>query len=255
MRGLKVVLAATALLLVSGACTANPAPSLVGPTGLITVPGTGLVGANSVDIGAHFWWYDRDAEDSHEDLRVWHLNWGVCDDVEISVASTVAEGSDSESRWDQEDTTFGVKWVPLKEPDDCISLGFGVYNIGSRHGSYDEEIWYVVGSKSLCSLKAGKRPVLAVFGLEFADKACGPTWLKCNVLGNGDEDSPNFFTGLEAEVADWLTLICETNEFDDFNFGGRFNICENLNVDLMGLEDWDQNRRFLLGVSYHVSWD
>ncbi|MFQ6097000.1 MAG: hypothetical protein ACE5O2_04675 [Armatimonadota bacterium] len=268
MRGFAVASVVLLALAVSTLCGANPAPSLVGPTGLITVPNTEVVGQNAVDVGAHFYSIDG------TDARIWHANVGLCDQVELTVAWGVLD----ENSFEFEDTTFGVKWAALAEPDDDIGLAVGVYNIGAKETTWfleadgrseitdiddvDGPIWYFVLSKSLHDLSLeGKRPIRVLAGLELADDAYGPTGIKANALGYNrwdtgfGDDSPNFFVGLDAEVADWLTLVIDTNEFDDFNWGGRFNVTDEWSVDLLGLDFWGETTRFVVGTAYHVTWD
>jgi hypothetical protein len=253
MRALTVVLAVSAALAVPLACTANPAPSIAGPTGIIMVPNTEVVGRNGADVGLHF--FDESDNGTEYDARIWHINVGLCDSVELSVTPWSESNGDEESY-----TTFGVKWAPLAEPEDCMGLAVGVYDLGEEFDDDSEDehtaIWYIVGSKSLTDIEAGKRPVRFNLGLELADSAWGPYWLKAHVLHpEGATDSPNLFLGLDAEVADWLTILADTNEFEDFSFGARVNPCENLNIDLLSLDGWGHEREFTLGIGYHVTWD
>ena len=249
MRALTVVLAVSAALAVPLVCTANPAPCLVGPTGIITVPNTELVKPQSVDLGGHF--FDYEAEDHTWHARIWHVNVGLCDNVELTVTPWAGSNSD-----DLGFTTFGAKWALMAEPDDSMGLAVGVYELGmewNEDGDEQTPIWYIVGSKSLTDLAADKRPVRVNVGLELADNAWGAFWLKEHVLDEEDEDSPNLFLGVDAEVCKHLTVLADTNEFEDFNFGARVNPCDDLTVDLLSLDAWC-GREFVLGFAYNHAW-
>ena len=278
MRAFAAVAVVVAALVVPSLCAANPAPSMVGPTGLITVPDTQTVGASAVDVGVHFFSEETFSELMIErqypepfdlDTRIWHANIGLCDKVEISVAMSVVEGGGM----DLEDTTFGVKWAPLQEPDDCVGLALGVYNAGAEQkdtsgitafipDSQDGAIWYGVLSKSITNMKEGKRPIRILAGIELADDAWGPGYIKARALGGihsvtkGDygDECPNFFMGLDADLADWVSIIADTNEFDDFNFGARVNVTPELSIDLIGLDFWGRDNRFAAGAGYHCTW-
>jgi hypothetical protein len=205
------------LMMVSGVSWG--APSLVGPTGLLTTPTAEVMGMAQWNVGASAVRVDEGA-----DRSILYANLGFVSKLEVGATREKLEGAEAE-------TLINAKIQVLGPLPGKISLAAGVIDITDRV----DRSGYAVLSHTLGA------------GLLMRGGQITSPQLHVGV-GGGRFDG--VFGGLSAIVGRNLTLLAEYDS-EDVNVGARLPLGANLTATVAGLDGLDE---VAVGLSLASPW-
>lgn len=222
------VASAVVLTVVLACSVAHGAPSLYGPTGILFTPNAEVVGASSLDIGAHF------MEEDGGDMSAYKATVGVCDRAEVTGTLFSLENGG-----DEDEFLVSAKAQVVSGEDNGLSVAIGGMDIFEQVAA--NAMWYVVATKTMGDAEADERVVQASVGLLISEH-----------IDMDDDDDAQSFASIAAELCDRVTALVEMFG-EDVSFGGRVSVGDNFNVDVASVEFYG-HREFLVGGAYHVSF-
>ena len=218
-------LVAVAVMLLFGAVVVSAEPSMMGYSGLLMVPTSDALGKGDYNVAI------SSGELSGWDDRAYIANVGLREGLEAGVwwwhpqQSGIMTSSSSASFGSSKETLLNIKYQFDYGTAERASLAVGVSDVTDE---IDTAV-YFVASKNV------GQPV----GTTIDGKPISLVTLHGGIGGGWIND---FFFGLEARLADRLTLIAEHIN-DGVNVGGRLRLWRHLVVDAgyIGTENWSAN--------------